>query len=68
MTVTEHETHYTQPDDEGGIGRVARVIGPVVDVEFAADEMPELFNALHVDRTIGDETGTLTLEVAQPHR
>ncbi len=62
MTVTEHE-HYT-PAAEGGIGRVARVIGPVVDVEFAPDEMPELFNALHVDRTIGDETKTLTLEVA----
>jgi F-type H+-transporting ATPase subunit beta len=62
MTVTEQE-HYTPPT-EGGIGRVARVIGPVVDVEFAPDEMPELFNALHVDRTIGDDTATLTLEVA----
>ena len=62
MTVTEQD-HYTQPT-EGGIGRVARVIGPVVDVEFAPDEMPELFNALHVDRTIGDDTATLTLEVA----
>ncbi len=62
MTVTEHETQ-TQAH-EGGIGRVARVIGPVVDVEFAPDEMPELFNALKVDRTIGDDTGTITLEVA----
>jgi F-type H+-transporting ATPase subunit beta len=62
MTVTAEET-YT-PAAEGGIGRVARVIGPVVDVEFAPDEMPELFNALHVDRTIGDDTKTLTLEVA----
>jgi F-type H+-transporting ATPase subunit beta len=62
MTVTEQE-HYTQPA-EGGIGRVARVIGPVVDVEFAPDEMPEVFNALHVDRTLGDDTMTLTLEVA----
>ena len=38
MTVTQHD-HYT-PAAEGGIGRVARVIGPVVDVEFAPDEMP----------------------------
>jgi F-type H+-transporting ATPase subunit beta len=44
---------------------VARVIGPVVDVEFAPDEMPEIYNALHVDRTMGGETVTLTLEVAQ---
>src|SRR5262245_47707929 len=48
-----------------GTGRVARVIGPVVDVEFPVDAMPEIYNALHVDRTLGDETRTLTLEVAQ---
>jgi F-type H+-transporting ATPase subunit beta len=52
-------------------GRVVRVIGPVVDAEFARDEMPELFNALHVDVDLG-EVGEnaalnkqLTLEVAQ---
>ena len=49
----------------GGTGRVVRVIGPVVDVEFAADEMPEIFNALTVERTIADQTAMLTLEVAQ---
>ena len=32
-----------------GTGRVARVIGPVVDVEFPADQMPEIYYALHVD-------------------
>jgi F-type H+/Na+-transporting ATPase subunit beta len=62
MTVTEREP-YVQAE-EGGIGRVVRVIGPVVDVEFAPDEMPELFNALHVDRTIAGTTAMLTLEVA----
>jgi F-type H+-transporting ATPase subunit beta len=50
---------------QGGTGRVVRVIGPVIDVEFGPDQMPELFNALHVDRTLGDETRTLTLEVSQ---
>jgi F-type H+/Na+-transporting ATPase subunit beta len=48
-----------------GTGRVARVIGPVVDVEFSVDAMPEIYNALHVERTLGEETRTLTLEVAQ---
>ena len=48
-----------------GTGRVSRVIGPVVDVEFSAEQMPEIYNALHVDVTIGDTTHTLTLEVAQ---
>ncbi|WP_289008609.1 F0F1 ATP synthase subunit beta [uncultured Thermomonospora sp.] len=46
-------------------GRVARIIGPVVDVEFPSDAMPEIYNALHVDVTLGGETKTLTLEVAQ---
>jgi F-type H+-transporting ATPase subunit beta len=27
-------------------GRVARVIGPVVDVEFSVDAMPDIYNAL----------------------
>ncbi|MGH8837377.1 MAG: F0F1 ATP synthase subunit beta [Actinomycetes bacterium] len=48
-----------------GTGRVARVIGPVVDVEFSIDAMPEIYNALHVERTLGEDTRTLTLEVAQ---
>ncbi len=53
-----------------GVGRVARVTGPVVDVEFPVEAMPELMNALHVDVTMADEDGnpqtsTLTLEVAQ---
>jgi F-type H+-transporting ATPase subunit beta len=49
---------------EAAIGRVARVTGPVVDVEFSAEQMPEIYNALHVDVTLDGETKTLTLEVA----
>src|SRR5690606_32987904 len=29
------------------------------------DAMPAIYNALHVDLTLGDETATITLEVAQ---
>ncbi|HWC83300.1 MAG TPA: F0F1 ATP synthase subunit beta [Pseudonocardiaceae bacterium] len=46
-------------------GRVTRVIGPVVDVEFPRDSVPALFNALHVSVELGGEERTLTLEVAQ---
>src|SRR6202044_1625971 len=46
-------------------GRAARVIGPVVDVEFPAESMPEIYYALHVDITDGGNTRTLTLEVEQ---
>src|SRR3954470_17510542 len=49
----------------GGTGRVVRVIGPVVDVEFAPEEMPEIHNALTVERTLGEDTLMLTLEVEQ---
>ena len=48
-------------------GRVARVIGPVVDVEFPAEQMPEIYYALHVDIQTSEveEARTLTLEVEQ---
>src|ERR687890_1978476 len=64
MTITA-DNSAAQAATPGGVGRVARVIGPVVDVEFAPDEMPEIYNALHVERVLGKETSVLTLEVAQ---
>src|SRR5487761_432353 len=48
-----------------GTGRVARVIGPVVDVEFPAEAMPEIYFALHVNVTLEGVTHQLTLEVEQ---
>src|ERR687896_1987863 len=49
----------------GGTGRVVRVIGPVVDVEFAPNELPAIHHALTVERTLDNETTTITFEVAQ---
>src|SRR5215204_4186409 len=49
----------------GAVGRIARVTGPVVDIEFPHDSIPEIYNALKTDITIGDQTTTITLEVAQ---
>ena len=37
------------------IGRVVQVIGPVLDVEFDADSLPELYNALEL--TVRDDAG-----------
>lgn len=63
MTATIDEN---QTDEKtGSVGRIARVIGPVVDVEFPVDSMPEIYNALKVDITLGEETHEITLEVAQ---
>ncbi len=33
------------------IGRVAQVIGPVLDAEFAAEELPDIYNALSLKTT-----------------
>src|SRR5215218_5811770 len=46
-------------------GRVVRITGPVVDVEFPRGSVPELFNALHAEITYKQMAKTLTLEVAQ---
>ncbi len=44
-------------------GKVAQVIGPVVDVQFPSEDLPEIYNALKiVDEA---ENINLTLEVAQ---
>jgi F-type H+/Na+-transporting ATPase subunit beta len=63
MTATAE--HAAAAAADAGTGRVVRVIGPVVDVEFSADDMPDIYNALHVEVTIDDVTRELTLEVAQ---
>src|SRR4028119_2247179 len=54
-----------EPEATTGVGRVARVIGPVIDVEFPTDDMPEIYNALKVTTNIAGTEETLTLEVAQ---
>ena len=46
-------------------GRIARVTGPVVDIEFPHDSIPEIYNALTTEIVLGKEKSTLTLEVAQ---
>src|SRR6266702_35479 len=48
-----------------GAGRIARVIGPVVDVEFPPDSMPEIQTALEFERTLDGETTVITSEVPQ---
>ena len=64
MTATMNEAQQGAPA-EGGVGRVSRSIGPVVDVEFPVDAMPDMYNLLKVDVELGGETKTLNLEVAQ---
>ncbi|MDO8732488.1 MAG: F0F1 ATP synthase subunit beta [Actinomycetota bacterium] len=55
----------SSPSTSDTAGRVVRVTGPVVDVEFPRGSIPGMFNALHVDITYGPMAKMLTLEVAQ---
>jgi F-type H+/Na+-transporting ATPase subunit beta len=62
MTAT---VENTADGGSAAVGRVTQVIGPVVDIEFPADQMPEIYWALNVDVTFGELARTLTLEVEQ---
>ncbi|MGA9597128.1 MAG: F0F1 ATP synthase subunit beta [Acidimicrobiia bacterium] len=46
-------------------GRIIKVAGPVVDVEFPNDALPEILYALEVDFELMGETKTVKFEVAQ---
>src|SRR5690606_455030 len=48
-----------------GTGRVVRVIGPGVDVEFPRAAIPAIYQALHVAVAPPGRKRTLSLEVAQ---
>src|SRR3954469_16275506 len=63
MTATVEETK--ESGSAGATGRIARVIGPVVDVEYPVDSMPEIYNKLECDLELGGESRILSLEVAQ---
>jgi len=69
MTATTVESPVERVQ-EPSVGRVARVIGPVVDIEFPAGGIPDIYNALTVPIDLSgqgeaEEAFTLTLEVAQ---
>ncbi len=48
---------------ETSVGRIVRIAGPVIDVEFPAEHMPEIYFALEIDR--GDNSLPLVMEVQQ---
>jgi F-type H+/Na+-transporting ATPase subunit beta len=58
MTVTDANSTDTD-------GRVVSIAGPVLDVEFPPDALPEINTALAFDVVIEGETTTIMAEVAQ---
>lgn len=47
---------------EQSVGKVVQVVGPVVDVQFPPDGLPELYNAIEIDMENGEK---LVVEVQQ---
>ncbi len=46
---TMTETPPARPEARGATGRIVQVIGPVVDVEFPPEQLPDIYYALQVD-------------------
>jgi F-type H+-transporting ATPase subunit beta len=46
-------------------GKVVQVIGPVVDVEFAVGQLPEIYNAVRITGAAGDQPIDIVVEVQQ---
>jgi F-type H+/Na+-transporting ATPase subunit beta len=69
QTGTQREGQDGQEERREGVGTVVEVKGPVVDVRFSPEEIPEIYNALTVDiQTSTDddaEETELVLEVQQ---
>jgi len=47
------------------IGRIVQVIGPVLDVEFEAEQLPEIYNALEIMTGADGERRKVVVEVQQ---
>src|SRR6476619_1148291 len=52
------------PLQAGNKGKIVKVLGPVVDVEFP-EALPGIYNALTVEYTVQDQPAKVTLEVQQ---
>jgi F-type H+-transporting ATPase subunit beta len=68
MTEIEKEVETMEEkakSDRVNVGRVTQVIGPVIDVEFDSEHLPEIYTALVIDETVDGQTIKLTAEVQQ---
>ncbi len=65
-TRTKHEPKKQAAETKQNVGRVVQVIGPVLDVEFEPEKLPELYNALRIESSgNGGPAVRLTAEVEQ---
>ncbi|MEF2845458.1 MAG: F0F1 ATP synthase subunit beta [Eggerthellaceae bacterium] len=62
------ETTTSAANQGGAIGHIVRIVGPVVDVEFAPNQMPAIYNALTVEAKtpMGDVKVLLEVQLHLP--
>ena len=62
------ETKNNASAKQGATGRIVRIVGPVVDVEFPPDAMPAIYNALtvHAQTPIGEVDTVLEVQTHLP--
>ena len=54
---------HSMPQHDTNVGKIVQVIGPVVDVEFEAGHLPEIYNAL---RIVSDGQGGAARSTSSP--
>ena len=62
MTPTATAKKTEKTEKVAGVGRISRVTGPVVDIEFAHDSIPAMYNALKTTITLDGVGHEITLE------
>ena len=53
MSETVTQTPVAANGHAGKTGEILQITGPVVDVQFPPDMLPEIYNALHVTKEDG---------------
>ncbi len=66
-TKTQEKTKKPTGEPKHNVGTVVQVIGPVLDVEFQPEKLPELYNALLIDHPGNDTPPIRLIAEVQQH-
>src|SRR5258706_13852187 len=66
-TRTKEAPKKAEGDAPHNVGKVVQVIGPVLDVEFEPEHLPELYNAVRIDHPGNGGTAIRLVAEVQQH-
>src|SRR5207253_11324933 len=66
-TRTKNEPKKSAGEPKLNVGKVVQVIGPVLDVEFEPERLPELYNALVIDHGVNGAPAIYLVAEVQQH-